>query len=615
MKSCTSFISNMLVVATLSVAQSSVAASLSDGVKLDCPNTGSWRFKVSTCTVEPGVEVVRVKMKSEKEAPPPRFSLKWFVPQNGVHHLWTSESMRYSVPLPWTGRSVSELASWMPLYAFFDTNDRNRFAVACSESRRRVVFKAPCSETGMGFNCAFEFFTVPEAPLTDYEVEMRLDSRDVFYGKAIGDASEWICSAAGIEPMTPPDAAFDAVYSTWYDFHQDVSADGVERECAIAAKLGMKTVIVDDGWQIDLPLGNRPWNGYRYCGDWKPGRNFPDMAEHVKRVHAMGLKYLLWYSVPFVGEKCANYERFKGKYLPVEHVGGHVVDPRFPEVREFVIKTYEDAVKKWDIDGFKLDFIDRFTLKGGVADPAVAENYEGRDIKSIPIAVDVMLSEAMRRLKAIKPDILIEFRQAYVGPSIRRFGNMLRATDCPLAMVENRNHIARIRLAAGNTAVHSDMLEWRADDMPENAALFILNSIFGVVQYSMHLGALGEDHIRMTTHWIRFANAHRAALLKGEFRPRHPECDFPIIEGESAGERVIAIYKEGLVVDAGAPDKPVYILNAANSRDVVVDLKADTAKVESYDTFGAIVATFSCKAGLQSILVPISGYLKIFWNK
>ena len=94
------FIMHLLVVATLSVAQSSVAASLSDGVKLDCPKTGSWRFKVSTCTVEPGVEVVRVKMKSEKEAPPPRFSLKWFIPQNGVHHLWTSESMRYALPLP-----------------------------------------------------------------------------------------------------------------------------------------------------------------------------------------------------------------------------------------------------------------------------------------------------------------------------------------------------------------------------------------------------------------------------------------------------------------------------------------------------------------------------------
>lgn len=70
------FIMRLLVLAFLALAHLPAAASLADDVKLDCPKTGSWRFKVSTCAVEPGVEVVRVEMKSEKEAPPPRFSLK-----------------------------------------------------------------------------------------------------------------------------------------------------------------------------------------------------------------------------------------------------------------------------------------------------------------------------------------------------------------------------------------------------------------------------------------------------------------------------------------------------------------------------------------------------------
>ena len=123
-----------------------------------------------------------------------------------------------------------------------------------------------------------------------------------------------------------------------------------------------------------------------------------------------------------------------------------------------VVCRYEKAVRKWDIDGLKLDFIGRFALLDGVVDPAVAEDFAGRDIKSIPLAVDAMLSDVVRRLKAVKPDILVEFRQSYVGPGIRRFGNMLRATDCPLSMVENRTRIARLRLTSGMTAVHSDML-------------------------------------------------------------------------------------------------------------------------------------------------------------
>ena len=106
-------------------------------------------------------------------------------------------------------------------------------------------------------------------------------------------------------------------------------------------------------------------------------------------------------------------------------------------------------------------------------------------------------------------------------------------------------------------------------------------------------------------NWLRGWKAEDKPLPAG----------FPIIEGESACERIIGVYKENLVVDAGAPDKAVYILNAANSGDVVVELKADPAKVEAYDTFGNPAAVPSCKAGLQRIPVPLSGYLKISWRK
>lgn len=583
-----------------------------DDVRVNCPHPGTWKFETAFSQDASGVEVVRIALTSETEAPPPNFSVDWFVPQTDIHHVWTSESTHYGIP--WSEPMNSELTSSLPVYAFFDAKDRNRRTFACSESCRKVVFRAPISETKMGFGCSFAFFSVPEAPIRKYAVEIRRDSRDVLYGQAIADAVEWICSAAGIVPMGSPSAAFDALYSTWYDFHQDLSAERVERECSIASELGLKTVIVDDGWQIDLPIGNRPWNGYRFCGDWKPGRHFPDMAEHVKKIHAMGLKYMLWYSVPFVGKDSANFARFKDKCLPVECAGGHVMDPRYPEVREFIITTYERAVKEWDIDGFKLDFIGRFTLKDGVADPAIAENYAGRDIKSIPLAVDALLTETMRRLKALKPGILIEFRQPYVGPAIRRYGNMLRATDCPLSMVENRTRIARLRLTSGKTAVHSDMLEWRNDETPESAARCILNSIFGVVQYSVHLDKLPAAHREMLAHWIRFAAKHREALVRGSFRARYPAADYPLLEGESANERIIGVYQENLTVDPGMPDRETFILNGANAESLVVDLPREPAKVVVFDTFGRMIAVPVCRVGLQRIAVPKAGYVRVEWR-
>ena len=97
---------------------------------------------------------------------------------------------------------------------------------------------------------------------------------------------------------------------------------------------------------------------------------FPDFAGHVKRVRQNGMKYMMWYSVPFVGARSRNHERFKGMYL-TDNPDTNVLDPRFPEVREFLCNLYETALRDWNVDGFKLDFIDRFKFAG--ADPAVPD--------------------------------------------------------------------------------------------------------------------------------------------------------------------------------------------------------------------------------------------------
>jgi len=69
------------------------------------------------------------------------------------------------------------------------------------------------------------------------------------------------------------------------------------------------------------------------------------MQAHVARVHELGMKYLLWYSVPFVGIHSKAYVWFADKLLTtIESLGAGVLDPRYPEVREYLITTYEQAL-------------------------------------------------------------------------------------------------------------------------------------------------------------------------------------------------------------------------------------------------------------------------------
>ena len=79
---------------------------------------------------------------------------------------------------------------------------------------------------------------------------------------------------------------------------------------------------------------------------------------------------------------------------------------------------------------------------------------------------------------------MIEFRQPYIGPLMRKYGNMFRAGDAPNAYVANRVRTIDLRLLSGETAVHSDMIMWHPDEPVERAALQLLNVMFSVGRVS-----------------------------------------------------------------------------------------------------------------------------------
>ena len=541
-------------------------SSIVDEIVIVSDNPGDWKFSASVETCG-GKEIVSISMDAPKPCAPARFNAYFTFSQTGAFNTWSSDVSCGTHLDPFWGKTnaYSSLASRMPLYEYFDDNDTNCLTIACSETFRRVEAALGVMEEGCDICSELRFFREAEAPMSHYETKILLDGRKVFWGETIQDGVQWMMEEKNLEAMTVPDAAFEPLYSTWYQFHQSVTDKAVEEECSLAARLGMKTVILDDGWQTED--GNR---GYAYCGDWMPAtRKFPDMAAHVAAVHELGMKYMVWFSVPFIGWNSDAYKEFEGKYLYTDH-NNHccILDPRFPEIREHLVRLYVNALRDWNLDGFKLDFIDTFGLRG--EDPAVKENYAGRDIMNVNEAVNVLMKEISSALRAIKPEILLEFRQRYIGPAIRQYGNMFRAADCPGNAKDNRMRIASLRLTSGTTAVHSDMLEWNLAETPENVGRAIINSIFGVIQYSAMLKDIPEEHLEVMRKWMSFASEHRETLLQSQFRPHHPELGYPVIEAESDTERIVAIYQDNAVVEAASHGKRLYLLNASGSDSIVL---------------------------------------------
>ncbi len=494
---------------------------------------------------------------------------------------------------------ITRACSQAPVLCLHSAGGANRLTVAVEDAAHLSRLRAGVCEEDGTMVCRAELFAGARPPATAFHARLRLDLRDLPWHAALDAVAAWWERA--YPPVAVPEAGRQPMYSTWYSLHQAVDAAAVERQCALARDLGCSAVIIDDGWQtMD---GNR---GYAYCGDWAPER-IPDLAGLVRRLHARDMRVLLWYSVPFIGYKAAAHTRFAGKYLrDDDRLQTSVLDPRYPEVRDFLIDLYATAQRAWDLDGFKLDFVDSFWLE----DKADATPKPGMDIADLDDAVVRLLSDVMATLRRQRPDILIEFRQSYIGPVMRTFGHLFRAGDCPADALGNRQRILDIRALCRATAAHADMIMWHADEPVESAALQLLNILFAVPQVSVLLDRIPEDHRAMLRFWLGWWSAHRACLLDGALAPEHPEARYTQATARTATERVTCLYQQ-LPARLGA-DEPasVQLVNATRDDGVLVELDAPwQGMLEIRDTCGRIVLSRAMRlaAGLHRLAVPAAG--------
>ena len=560
-----------------------------------------FRGSLSTSTLEDGVELVQLRIEADEAGPPPVFRLSWSHPLVSVHGFWHSGAgYDKGLGVDWGKGYYSKATSGAPVGCLYDLQGRNRLTFAFSDALNPITFHAGVHEESAEASCWIRLFEEPMVPLSIYEATLRLDTRDLPYYDALSDVSGWWAGLPGYEPAEVPETARLPMYSTWYSFHQDLDPGRVEEQCRLAKEIGCEAVIVDDGWQT---TSNE--RGYAYTGDWEPApEKVPDMRAHVDRVHELGMKFLLWYSVPFVGVHSKAWERFSGMLLEeIERLGAGVLDPRFPEVREFLIGTYETALREWDLDGFKLDFVDSFG--------ASQETGGGRDYDGVPEAVDRLLEDTIQRLRRIKPDVMVEFRQSYAGPLMRKYGNMFRAMDCPNDAVENRMHTLDVRLLAGDTATHSDMLMWHPEDPVESAALQLVNVLFSVPQISVLLDRISPEYLEMLRFWLGFWREHRDVFLDGEIEPRNPEAIYPVVLARTDAKMVAAAYENAVVPLAGELPSTLLVVNGTLEDGVVLKLSGDagTRDVEIRDCQGRVTRKDSVEleAGLHEIGVPAAG--------
>lgn len=558
-------------------------------------------IKIENCREKEGILYFDISMKMPEPEIPQMFSVKWQEPVVDCYSVWSPSGFTDGhMATNWAPRrTYSRIASWMPVHMLMSAKGMNRMTVAVSDALNPMTISTGTIEESACADCTIDFFTNLTSAIKEYKATVRIDRRDINYYDSLYDVTKWWEEDCGYKPAYVPEYAKMPMNSLWYSYHQQLDIEDILKECRLSKALGMETVIVDDGWQTD-----DNGRGYAYCGDWEPAKSkIPDMKKFVADVHDTGMKIMIWYSVPFIGIYSKNYERFKDMLL--DQTGDafvKAIDPRYKEARDFIINTYSRAVKEWGLDGLKLDFIDSFCLHGRSLEPDPR-----RDFTSLEEAVDRLMVDVADTLRKINPEILIEFRQSYVGPAIRKYGNMLRVMDCPNDSLENRFFSVALRMTSGQTAVHSDMLMWNVNDTVESAAMQFASVMYAVPQISMKIDKLPESHKKMLAFYLSFWRKNRDVLMNGTIIASNPESCYSIVSAEKDGKAVVTVYTQNVV---STVYDEVSVVNASKN-DEIIFKGYNGRRYDVYDCMGNLLESGIINEKIDAVKVPMCGIIII----
>ena len=551
-----------------------------------------------------GVAFYKVVFKWAERVFPKKVTLDYKFICSDVYSTWDSFRV-YATDQTITFRKTftkSRLASGMPLKQAISKRGKNRHLLAVSDVRTPMTL-AMGSQSRPPFEnimTSIEFFTLLTGPFEKYEAIIRIDEREIDFEDAVKDARNWY-NEFGYAPAYSPEHTKLPMYSTWYSLWQTMTAEELIKECSEAVKYGMKSVIVDDGWQTDDATVV-----YGYTGDWKPVKSkFPDFRGTVDKLHEIGMKVILWFSVPYVGYFSKNYQRFKGMYITDDgknRSNCSRLDPRFKEVRDFLVETYINAVKDWDLDGLKLDFIDNLETNGIVD--------ERMDFVTMEDATEQLLKDIYSAVTAIKPDIMIEFRQAYYGPVVSTYGNMIRVGDCPLGSEKNKDNGIDLRLVSSTCAVHSDMIIWAKDDSNESVASQLWGTVFTVPQISVWFDKITSEQKQILKHYLDFWNAHKETLMSENLKVT------PMANGYSEASIVfngeqISLLANNPIATLSSQAKDGYFINISGNDNVVVKAKDATLECKVLNCLGETIATTTISNSIEELFVPYGGMLEV----
>ncbi|MFA6814824.1 MAG: glycoside hydrolase family 36 protein [Lentisphaeria bacterium] len=475
-------------------------------------------------------------------------TIEFCLPLLNFHRYWSPELTTPSNKLPWDLKISSATQIDFPYFTFFDSDQKNSASVSLIGAVDDNCFHVKMNQE----QCTYDI--VIKVASSGSPFTFRLDQRKIDWQECL---ASWRNSMQKLYPQRIiPQDAWNPVFCTWYMAHAAITQKKVEETAEKAIKLGFKTMIIDDGWCFDemkrvSPETIQTW--YERIGDWQvSSKKFPDFNAHVKRIQALGMKYLLWVAPFLIGDHSSVYPKLKESLINGYHEGCYTLNPMDPKATKIIADKLLELLKNHPIDGLKIDFLD-YVL------PDIDHPHSTQMMKFIQNLTDAIRKHNMNSL--------IEFRQRYATMQMLPYATQFRAGDVPFDFVENFQRICQIRLSIGDQVpVHADPIYWHPDESIDNIARHLIASLAGVPMLSIDLENMRPDVKEVLKNHIDLYYKYQQTLNHGKWQIRYNNSAVAYAAASGADENVLfindsAYYPEALKNYASAKSLLVFNLS------------------------------------------------------
>ncbi|MEI8114168.1 MAG: hypothetical protein WCI54_11085 [Bacteroidia bacterium] len=538
-------------------------------------------FEATIDIQEQGLQkyILKIYLHSASASTPPSFNVSVKFPKDKINQIWNSKT--------WSNKSFFTLPSYDRAAAGFSIvsgltiNDQNQITFTCKDAYKAKFVSSNIREDNDSIVFSLGFFedNPPLSNLQDYQAEVLVDFRNIHFSKAIYDASSWFLADEFKMGVASVDTTNVPVFSTWYPMHRNIPLENITRELDSLRTFNFKSILVDDGWQalVNMKIDT----SYTY-----EESSFKTMNLFRQKCQDMKLPLYLWYSIPFMGGNPVVLKKFEGKYIRYRAPRQmYVLDPRYAEIRKYLVSTYANFLSEWQFDGYWFDFLKGFYPKEG----AVIEQDKGRDFVSIDLAVDTLYADMEARLKTIKPNIFMGQKFPIVGPYLVSYQNFLTG----FVGVENcqvvREKMVNNRLLYGKYTPFMEVVAFNPKEKAEDVARKIQSVLFGNPYLSFYQTTMPQDQKQTIRFWLDYWKKNYKVIFEGDFEPFQVSRFYPVVRVQNEKKSIYMLYEDYTVNIPMQLTQTVDVINSKITPNVHFQL--------SNSTVGYNYEIFNCQGG------------------